>query len=70
MKNFCFLLFLVLSTNTFANTDKWYGTYHYYSSEELSGGNVATIESVLALTPKSVSILLLAFKLINLIYAK
>jgi len=52
MKNFCFLLFLVLSTNTFANTDKWYGTYHYYCSEELSGGNVATIESVLALTPK------------------
>lgn len=54
MKNFCFLLFLVLSTNTFANADKWYGTYHYYSSEELSGGNVATIESVLALTPKKV----------------
>ncbi len=52
MKNFCFLLLLVLSTNTFANADKWYGTYHYYSSEELSGGNVATIESVLTLTPK------------------
>ncbi len=70
MKKFCFLLLLVLSANTFANTDKWNGTYHYYSSEELPGGNVATIESVLTLTPKSVSILLLAFRLINLIYAK
>lgn len=52
MKNFYFLLLLAVSTNTFANTDKWNGTYHYYSSEELLGGNVATIESVLALTPK------------------
>ncbi|WP_336166728.1 DUF5991 domain-containing protein [Acinetobacter sp. 161(2023)] len=51
MKKICLLL-LILSANTFANTDKWNGTYHYYSSEELLGGNVATIESVLTLTPK------------------
>lgn len=51
MKFFCLLL-LTLSANTFANTNKWNGTYHYYSSEELPGGNVSTIESVLALTPK------------------
>ncbi|EPF6070703.1 hypothetical protein J671_3414 [Acinetobacter sp. 1130196] len=52
MKKTCFLLLLTLSAKTFANTDKWNGTYHYYSSEELPGGNVATIESVLTLTPK------------------
>jgi len=52
MKNFCFLLLLALFVNTFANADKWNGTYHYYSSEELPGGNDATIESVLTLTPK------------------
>ena len=34
MKKFCLLL-LAFSVNTFANTDKWNGTYHYYSSEEL-----------------------------------
>ncbi|MDC4635213.1 DUF5991 domain-containing protein [Acinetobacter baumannii] len=43
---------LALSTNTFAKVDKWNGTYHYYSSEELPGGNVETIEAVLILTPK------------------
>ncbi|EOE4510800.1 hypothetical protein LPI62_002881 [Acinetobacter baumannii] len=48
MKNFCLLL-LALFVTTFANADKWNGTYHYYSSEELPGGNVATIESVLTL---------------------
>lgn len=47
-----FLLLLALSTNIFANADKWNGTYHYYSSEELPDGNVATIELVLTLTPK------------------
>lgn len=52
MKNFCFLLLLVLSSNTFANVDKWNGTYHYYGSEELPSGNVATIESTLTLAPK------------------
>lgn len=51
MKIFCLLL-LAFSANTFANTDKWNGTYHYYSSEELSDGNTATVESVLILTPK------------------
>lgn len=52
MKNFCFLLLLILSANTFANTEKWNGTYHYYSSEELPDGNAATVESILTLTPK------------------
>ena len=52
MKKIYFLLLLALSANTYANVDKWNGTYHYYSSEELPGGNVATIESVLTLTPK------------------
>ena len=51
MKFFCLLL-LALSANTFANVDKWNGTYHYYSSEELPSGNVATIESTLTLAPK------------------
>ncbi len=51
MKKFCLLL-LAFSVNTFANIDKWNGTYHYYSSEELPGGNVATIEFILTLTPK------------------
>ncbi|MFA3127048.1 hypothetical protein KWG22_03210 [Acinetobacter pittii] len=51
MKKFCSLL-LALSVTTFANADKWNGTYHYYSSEELPDGNVATIELVLTLTPK------------------
>ena len=46
MKKFCLLL-LAFSVNTFANTDKWNGTYHYYSSEELPGGNVVTIEFIL-----------------------
>ena len=52
MKKTCFLLLLALSVTTLANADKWNGTYHYYSSEELPGGNVATMESILALTPK------------------
>ncbi|MFW1922193.1 DUF5991 domain-containing protein [Acinetobacter geminorum] len=52
MKIFCSLLLLVLSSNTFANVDEWHGTYHYYSSEELPSGNVATIESTLTLAPK------------------
>ncbi|HCJ6510386.1 TPA: hypothetical protein NU718_001973 [Acinetobacter baumannii] len=51
MKKF-FLLLLALSVTTFANADKWNGTYHYYSSEELPGGNISTIESVLTLTSK------------------
>ncbi|MGR2825738.1 hypothetical protein FY048_09465 [Acinetobacter sp. 1124_18A] len=46
------LLLLALSATTLANADKWNGTYHYYSSEELTDGNVTTIESVLILTPK------------------
>ncbi len=57
MKFFCLLL-LALSANTFANVDKWNGTYHYYSSEELPSGNVATIESNLTLAPKNVCTLL------------
>ncbi len=52
MKVFYSLLFLAFSTQTLAQTDKWNGTYHYYSSEELPDGNAATVESILTLTPK------------------
>lgn len=52
MKYSKLFLLLLFANHSFANIDKWNGTYHYYSSEELPDGNVATIESVLTLTPK------------------
>ncbi|MFW6762013.1 DUF5991 domain-containing protein [Acinetobacter pittii] len=52
MKYSILLLILLFANHTFANTEIWNGTYHYYGSEELPSGNVATIESTLTLAPK------------------
>ncbi len=52
MKYSILFLILLFANYTFANTEIWNGTYHYYSSEELPDGNVATIESTLTVAPK------------------
>lgn len=62
MKYSILFLILLFANHTFANTEIWNGTYHYYSSEELPGGNVATIESVLTLTPKKCEYSIIGFQ--------
>lgn len=45
MKYSILFLILLFANYTFANTEIWNGTYHYYSSEELPDGNVGRIQT-------------------------
>lgn len=51
MHNLLFaLMIFCMSTLTNAKMSTWYGKYHYYGSEEITAGNVATKEIELKLT--------------------
>ncbi|WP_288502399.1 hypothetical protein [uncultured Acinetobacter sp.] len=53
MKYSILFLILLFANHTFANTDIWNGTYHYYGSEKILGDNVATREVILTLTSEN-----------------
>ncbi|OEY96742.1 hypothetical protein BJD20_01625 [Acinetobacter proteolyticus] len=60
---FYFFLILFLSSSVYANYDKWYGRYHYFSSEEISSGNIATKEVELFLTSNECQFSIVGFQI-------
>lgn len=59
---FYLFLFLLLPVSVYAINDKWYGYYRYFSSEEISSGNIATKEVELFLTSEKCQYSIVGFQ--------